>query len=357
MLELILDKEFANNFHLAYKGDEEYVDDFRSYFIKKMQKIKLVSNYLNIEELEKQAKVNPFLELIIECIPELDFRTDLLKEINSPEFPITGSPFKLILTGENTETCNDRRNRFGLEYLNPSNLSERWHLYYSRRTDINRKTTDDPEIPADFKFDSWVKCKAFTHPINSIIIIDKYFLKWKNEKKLEQNIKNNFLPLFQNLLAEAATETPIEIMIVSEFEDLPEPKQAVMVQRSQLILEKLINHITHKAIMVNILVYKKSLFSDNNKAFHDRIIITNYFYIESGAGFIIFEDKGFRKAIETNTEIKFRSILNIQNYFSAFFDLKQLRLYCKKLENSAGRPDYLYFCPAKTNRLLKIEHP
>jgi hypothetical protein len=350
MLELFLDKEFANKFHLAYMGEEVYVNDFQNYFLKTIKKITLISNYLDFEDLKNHAKENPFLELIVECTSKLFYHADLLNEINSKEFPDTGSPFKLILIGQKAEICDYRRKRFGFEYLSPTNLSERWRLYYSRRPDINRKTTDDIEIPTDQRFDSWGKIKSFKHPLNSIVLIDKFLLKWKSKIELEKDIKDNIFPIFNNLLVEAANETPIEIMIVSEFE---EPLQKDKVILSQSILETLFKEKTNKAICLNILAYKKTS-SDLNKPIHDRIIITNYFYIESGAGFKIFDNKGFRETIETNTEIKFRSILNIQNIFSAFFDLKQLGLYCKKKENDPGRPDFLNFYPSKTNRLLNI---
>jgi hypothetical protein len=352
MLELVLDKEFVNTFHLAYNGNDDYVDDFRDFFIKKLKRLTLVSNYADLEDIITQSQDNPLLELIIECIPKLDFRADLLNEINSKDFPLIGSPFKLILTGEKNEVCNYRRKRFGLEFLNPTILSDRWQLHYSRRQDINRKTTDDSEIPAEQRFDSWGKIMSFAHPLNSIILIDRYLLKWKTEKEFEKNLKNNILPIFKYLLLEASFETPIEIMIVSEFE---EPAQKDKVELSQITLETLLKENTQRVIYLNILAYKKSS-SNNINPIHDRIIITNYFYIESGAGFKIFNNNGFRVSIETNTEVKFRSILNIQNIFSAFFDLKQLGIYCKKKENDPGRPDTLNFFPSKTNRLLNIEH-
>jgi len=353
MLELFLDKEFANNYHLAFNDKkDEYVEDFQNDFIKKIQKLKLISNYLDKEDLMNQAKDNPLLELLIERIPKLVFSGDLLNEINSKEFPDTGSPFKLILTGQKTEICDFRRKRFGLEYLTPANLSERWQLYYTRRSDINRKTTSDPAIPDEQRFDSWDKIKSFVHPLNSIILIDKYLLKWKTKKEFDKDIKNNILPIFNNLLLGGANETPIEIMIVSEFE---EPSQKDKVELSQITLETRIKENTMKIIHLNILAYKKSS-SNNITPIHDRVIITNYFYIESGAGFKIFDNNGFRVTIETNTEIKFRSILNIQNVFSAFLDLKQLGIYCQKKENDSGRLDYVNFYPSKTNRLMNIEH-
>ncbi len=355
MIELILDKKFVNIFHLAINGEDEYVEDFINFFIKNLKRPKLISNYIDSEDLMHQAQNIPFLRLIIQRNPELYFSKDLEYEINSKDFPVIGSPFKLILTGEKTDICNFRRKRFGLEYINPSNLSERWKLHYSRRPDINRKTTDDEGIPSEQRFDSWEKFKTFCHPLNSIILIDKYFLKWKTEKCFKNDLKNNILPLFESLLSQASNETIIEILIVSNFEEKTEPVQKDKVLLSLSTLKTKIEKLTNKKFKLNIIAYKYDT-AVKAKRVHDRIIITNYFYIESGAGFNIFNEIGIRQNIEINTEIKFRSILNIQNVFSAFYDLKQLNLYINKQKNAEERINYLNFYPEKTNRLLNIEY-
>jgi len=356
MLELVLDKEFINTFHLAYNGNEEYVDDFRKYFIKNMQKLKLVSNYIDIEDIKSQAKDNPLLELIIERIPTLDFRSDLLTQIDSQDFPVTGSPFKLVLTGENTETCNKRRKRFGLEYLNPSNLSDRWKLYFSQRTDISRKTTLDAEIPDEYKFDSWDKFKSFSHPLNSVIIIDFYFLAWKTKNELDINMRNNILPLLEKLMVEASDEVPVEILILSEINDKsPTPTQNNRVIESQQKIEVGLKLLTKKKFSLNIIVHNKMNYPRDFEAFHDRAVITNFFYIESGKGFNLFRGTGRDNRVDGNTEVKFRFIFNPQNFYTVFKDLKNLGIYCEKIENNPGRPDYLNYCPQKTNRLLNIE--
>jgi len=356
MLDLILDKEFANTFHLSYNSvDKEYIDDFYGYFCKKLKNWKLISNYLDIDDLKKQTKDNPFLELLIECNPELDFQKDLLVNIDSVGFPDSGSPFKLILTGENTKTCEDRRKRFGLEYLNPANLSDRWQLYYSQRPDKCRTTTYNSEIPEEQRFDTWKKIKTFGHPLNSIIFIDLYFLKWKTEKELDENIRNNFLPLFENLLSESANETSIEIMIVSIIDKKSplELEQEKKVQLSQERLETLLKLKTQKAIKVNIIAYSKSEAPSGVKL-HDRMIITNYFYIKSGEGFNIFNTEGSRKIIKTSTDIEFIFIHNFQYLNSALSNLKQLAAYCKKIENKTSWLCNLNYYPTKTNRLLNI---
>ncbi|MGV8964391.1 MAG: hypothetical protein ACOH2V_13565 [Candidatus Saccharimonadaceae bacterium] len=365
MLDLILDKKFADSFHLAYIGNDEYVEDFRKYFIKNLKKFNLVSNYIDIEDIEKQlkSKDNPLLELIIERSPTLVFRPDLLSQIDSPEFPVSGSPFKVVLTGENTETCNSRRKRFGLEYLNPANLSERWKLYYSRRTDIVKITTNDSEIPDEHKFDSWDRFEPFIHPLNAIIIVDFYLLHWKREADFKVNLKNNIIPLMQNLITEASEEIPIEITFVSEFTDTPPIKQKERVSLTMLLIEKSIKSITTKSFSLNIVVHNKSNYPFPFQEFHDRKIITNYFYIDSGAGFSIdsagydiFNKSNKIRKIKKNTKVRFSTILNIQDYFSAFFDLKQLDIYCKKIKNYPERPDYINYHPNKTNRLLNISH-
>lgn len=367
MLELVLDKEFVNTFHHAYKGEEEYVEDFRKYFLKNLDKLTLVSNYCDFQEIEKEVKDkdNPLLELIIEHVDSFIYRSDLLTQIDSPEFPVSGSPFKIILTGENTETCTSRRKRFGLEYFNPENLSDRWKLYYSQRIDIKKKTTNDEEIPADFRFDSWDSFKPFNHPLNAIIIIDFYLLNWDKEGELKTNIDINISPLLENLLSQASSEIPIEITFVSEFKDKLPLKQNARVNTSLKYINQAISKLTSKQFRLNIIVHKKDKYPNGFQEFHDRIIVTNYFYINSGAGFSvrsrlpgvnIFTNQGDIYRIRHNTVVHFGYIFNIQNFWSAFKDLKQLDIYCNSLENHPNLPDYVSYCPTQTNRLLNIKH-
>ena len=66
MLELVLDRAFVDTFHLAYKDNEEYADDFARYFLKHLQRCKLITNYHDINELMQAARENPLMELIVE---------------------------------------------------------------------------------------------------------------------------------------------------------------------------------------------------------------------------------------------------------------------------------------------------
>lgn len=365
MLELVLDRAFVNNFYNAFIENDEYADDFYKYFIRNLQKFKLITNYSDIDELMQQAKVNPLLELIIERIPVIEYQQNFDFLLDSPAFPQNGSPIKLVLSGDNNTQCINRRKRFGLEYINPSNLKNRWPLYYSRRTDINKKTSNDSEIPADFRFDSWDCIKPFVHPLNAIIIVDFYLLNWEREDEFTNNMNNNIVPLLESMLVEASTDVPVNISFISEFKDRPPIKQAERVNISRQLLEAAIKKITTKPFNLNLIVHNKQNYPRDYQEFHDRIIITNYFYINCGAGFNIgskqsgigiFSNTGKIGKIRHNSEIQFRSILNIQNYWTAFKDLKQLDIYCKKLDNHPGLPDYLNFSPDKKNRLMEIEH-
>jgi hypothetical protein len=365
MLELVLDRAFVDTFHLAYKSNVEYADDFALYFLKNMQRCKLVTNYRDMDELLQAASENPLLELIVERIPKVVFKSDFDHEVDSQDFPTIGSPIKLILTGEENELCNKRRKQFGLEFLNPGNLKDRWPIYYSRRTDINKKTTNDPELPNEVRFDSWENFKPFAHPLNAVIIVDFYLLSWEREEDFVQSMTNNIIPLMENLMAEASEDIPVNISFISEFKDRPPKKQAERVNKSRQLLEAAIKKITTKPFNLNLIVHEKKNYPKEFQEFHDRIIITNYFYINCGAGFNIgskksgigvFDKPGQISRIRHNSEIQFRSILNIQNYWTAFKDLKQLDIYCKKLENHPGLPDYLNFLPDKSNRLMGIEH-
>ena len=365
MLELFLDRTFVDNFHTAFVETDEYAEDFYKYFIKNLQNFKLITNYTDLDELMQCAINNPLLELIVERIPVIENQHNFDALIGSSDFLQNGSPIKLILSGDNNTQCINHRKRFGFDYINPSNLKDRWFLYFSRRTDINKKTTNDPEIPYDFRFDSWECTKPFAHPINALIIVDFYLLNWEREEDLHNSLTSNIIPLLEIILSEASEEVPVNISFVSEFKDRPPKKQAERVNISRQLIENAIKKITKTPFNLNLIVHNKQNYPKDFQEFHDRIIITNYFYINCGAGFNIsskksgigvFDKSGKISKIRHNSEIQFRSILNIQNYWTAFKDLKQLDIYCKRLENHPGLPDYVNFIPDKANRLLKIDH-
>jgi len=353
MLELILDKAFVNNFPDSYKGDVECIDDFQGYFIRNLRNVKLVTNYVDLEDILNHAKTNPILRRILQSIPQIDFRSNLLTQIDSPTFPVTGSPFKMILSGEDTATCTRQRKQYGLEYLNPAILSERWKLYFSQRTDTCRKTTNDSEIPSEFKFDSWKKFQNFTHPLNAIIITDFYLLAWKRKDEFEKNLKCNILPLLENLMSEASEDIPVEIIIVTEINtSIPTPSQPEKLLYSQKMIVDSLKLKTRKKFNLSIIHHNQKYYPRDFEAFHDRSVITNYFYIESGKGFNIFKDSGINPRIDFNTEIKFRFIFNPQNIYTAFKDLKNLSQYSNRIKNDSGSYSDLLFYPEKSNRLL-----
>lgn len=365
MLELALDKGFLESFSVAYRVGNEYADDFVLYFLRNLNRFKLMCNFRNMDELMAEASKNPVLELIVERIPKVEFIADFESLVGSSEFTSSGSPLKLVLSGQDAATCTKRRSSQGIEHLCPNNIHERWALYYSRRTDINKKTTADTEIPEEFRFDSWNQFKPFIHPLNAIILVDFYLLSWEREDDFRNTLNYNIIPLLDNLLSDASADVPVEISFVSEFKDKPPITQSYRVNKTKQLIDEAIGKITSKTCKINLIVHNKQNYSKDFQEFHDRIIITNYFYINCGAGFNIgskkagigvFEKPGKLSRIRHNSEIQFRSILNIQNYWTAFKDLKQLDMYCKKLENHAGLPDYLNYLPDKTNRLLKVEH-
>ena len=158
--------------------------------------------------------------------------------------------------------------------------------------------------------------------------------------------------------------TLVEITVISEFNDTPPRSQKQRVQTSLATITKELKNKISAPFSLNILVHKKSNYPPQFQEFHDRLIITSYFYITIGAGFSVVDESGFNifnqngriQRIKKNTEIMFRSILNIQNIESAYLDLKNLEIYSRNLENHSGLPDYLNFFPSKSNRLLNITH-
>jgi len=352
MLDLVLYKGFVNNFQEAYKGTTEYVDDFCNYFLRNLKKFRLITNYRDLDDLKKNSENSPLLELIIEQLPVIVLMDEMTKNNSALSFPVNGSPFKLFLTDQSNQYCELNRKRFGLEYLNVHNLSDRWKLYFSHNPLINRKTTQDTDVPDEFRFDSWDKLRTFAHPLNSILIVDYYLLKWKVKNDFHLNLKNNIIPMLVNLLAQASTDIPVEILIISQVMENQFLTPAERIKYSKETIESELRKNSILNVNLSIVIHDKANYPSELEAFHDRAIFTNYFYIESGMGFSLFKDKGFRKKVTGNTEMKFRFNFNVQNIFSLHKDLKNINTYCKKLTNCPLRKDYLNYYPGKECRLL-----
>ena len=362
MLEVYIEKEFFEKYHLAFENRDDLRYDFQFNFLRKLRNCVLYTNYSNFKELADDNTKNPLLELMIDSVPKVEYDHNLSETIGNIEFVKSGSPFKIILSCQSDEICIEYRKKFGLEYLNTSNLAERWSLHAVGRDDALMRTTFKQSVAAESRFDSWDKFKPFRHPINSVLIIDLYLLNWKEERHLTSNLKNNIYPLLSNLLFEASSEIKLDITFFVQFDSFDqEDKMKTTFKKINEFIQKQSQSGTEFSFDLNFIDYEKKNLNSEDQNTHDRTIITNSFLIESGAGFSIFSIKKFKidgndvwkPFIHHNSFIHFLSLFPLNRHNTVLSDLISIQEYVSGLDERDKSTNKLNYYKSKTNRLLQ----
>jgi hypothetical protein len=290
------------------------------------------------ENFYEQVKEDPYLELLIDTCPiNLETHDFLNEEIRLLEFYEKGSYFKLFLISESARECDILSGNYGYEYISPENFEQKWTIYNSLREDSSRKVTASSSLSKVNRFDSWDCMDTFLHPVNSILINDRYILNDKQNKK----IHNNLLPLLIKLAKKASKIIPLEITILAD----PSP-----------------NFLDYKKIHTRLsLELDRNLGSGRYKlnlirfSSHDRFILTNYFYITSGQGFTFFrEDNKIDRNIITTIEFQF--IFSSLKKVLIIDDLKELKKSIGRLNNSEPGTfsEVIDYFPDRQNRILNF---
>jgi hypothetical protein len=192
----------------------------------------------------------------------------------------------------------------------------------------------------------WDFLSKLKHPCNTLTIVDNYILKE------EVSIKENLIPLIETFLP-ANLEIPFHISIFAK-KMIPKKNAVTNVTTLEPIdFQNRINLITSliKEKRPNLDI-KIGLFEIGNEL-HDRSLMTNYLYLESGSGFDLFKN---RKANHQTKIIGFYpfAISNINDGARILNnDLRNtLKTIYKNAVIDADNQKANYFCGDKENRLL-----
>ncbi len=337
MLDIILDKDFLTAFPVG--SDNIYCLDFIK-FLKKIRKYRLITNFSSVNEMKMSACL-PLIEYLIDGKPpEIIKFCEIDKYINDEV--INGIdktyPFKLFLVEMD---YSQQRIDYGFEFINSSNLPERWKIYYSEREDKKRKVTNS-EIDEIVKFDSWSKLKEYDHPFNSLIIFDLYLLGDKDGQK----INDNLFPLLENLLEGKNLKSELHITIITEyFKD----KIELIHNRISEFVSK-INGV--KKFNLNIIKHDKRFYPRNFQDLKFRRIYTNYLVIEEEKGFNCFKKKNETGLIHN---IGFSYITDPFTNCTLKTEIDLIKRYVEKVQNrpvSQYLSEEINFFNNKNNRLL-----
>ena len=142
-------------------------------------------------------------------------------------------------------------------------------------------------------FSKYEDIEKYMLPFTEIIINEPYlFVPERREYDLQHYLDNNFKSLLKSLLGKAKNKINI---VISTFVNEHKQHESEWYDRNSTSFKPLIDYL--KAYLTKELGgarYKLWLIISPmaRKARHDRFILTNYQYIESGAGLTYFDDKG-----------------------------------------------------------------
>ena len=290
---IFIDNKFSEEI-VKLDHNNKIVEDFLNQIIIKSKNYDFVTS---IKEKDFQNLLTKHQDPIIRSL------SDNCKSIeygSSIENVITDSStiHKILLVNNSITKINNN----SIEYFNSENIQQKWVQYSTLRDDFSLPTTNDYDLGPEEKFYSWNNLKRWKHPVSKIYIYDKYLLV----DKKNQSIKNNLLPMLSQLSEFSDNELEIRIFTL---------KETLCVEHKNKSIEQKIKSIFYlfekefENINLSISLYENS--DDFFWLQHDRILLTNYYLIDRGAGFNIFDSNN---EIKDNSEMNFKFVFHRKNY-------------------------------------------
>ena len=295
-MEIYIDRVFMDRF--AEQTAHPLHDELRI-FLKKPQTGQKILNFESVEAFEKAALENPLLEMLLESsVPILN--PDFQEQMKEGTFYDSGNTKLFFNEAENNEQLEAD---FGCIFINSQQLHKthflfNWHLI--------------PFTNPHPRYDSWGFMKQFRHPCNALIVTDNYLFAKKYLNQNKQQLDENLLVLLRELMP-PSLKIPFHLTLIgSSISNYPGRENEEKIAYIRNNLEALHNHILiwleryfSYPIHLNILI----------TPFHDRNILTNYAWINSGNSFTYFENR----RLHSNTNLSFKPITHLNNTYNPFY--------------------------------------
>lgn len=235
-----------------------------------------------------------------------------------------------------------------------------------RKLVVNKGVMKNVSINEKFIFSNWENLNDYFTPLTDIVIIDRYIFsenleiddlknkeKNKYDKELEKNkyfdvikkeellvnfnksIDLNFLPLIKSITSKTNSKFNLLIHTIG-----------IKKSRNDLVFKIIEEKLKVAKIDCNLSI----VFSSDYNNDHDRAIITNYLWVESGDTFNYFKDQ---KEFKTKgTKLEFHPLSNSINFIFSHITLDKVHNQIKDLEKN--NKDLMLFGDYKANKLLKF---
>ncbi len=347
-MQLVIENAFLEHFFVEYDMSNSTEFDFHHFLTVKARDFNLVTDFTDFDSLEMEVLENPIWETLIEKLPLIVFEPNLQTEIAQDTFYNQDSIFKLFCTTKSDTECKDLEDKYGYTYLNINTLKNKWAVYQSDRDD-NPMPIDTTSSP---RFDNWMKLQTFKHPIRTMVIFDKYLFV----NQVNQDINQNLLELFKNLIPDVALNQPLEILFlvakeVNGSKNIDKNNRLSSITTTTTSNDRIIlmgQHIESffvtnyhdLTVKISIAHYDKADDPTTDKE-HDRGIYTNYFFFEIGAGINLFDSSN---ALRNRSTFNAHFLLKLPGKNVAFSGLRSFRDYITNVltTNSNTSPNYFY---------------
>ncbi|EJF10592.1 hypothetical protein [Pontibacter sp. BAB1700] len=351
-MEVYLDRNFLDGFKYDLEGQKSGFNNFLKFIRSLGSRIMLIGNYASFGELSEHIKSNGLANQLFDEPITYYSIPDLLLKLDDVNFYSQGSSLKIFFVDESKARCTELENKFGYYFFSPKSLAESW----SSRNNFSDEEigryfiTSKDTFKNELRFDNWSKLGAIGHPLNSIVIVDKYILC----DKKNQGIYYNLMQLLIELVPNCQNELPIQITIITEkglSDDVNEEKRLVedreyFKQVRKDLIYYLKDQRAYNTFNLSIIVLDKRTqrkLREDGFEIHDRRILTTYYWIEAGKGFNLFNDTDGLNASDSKMYFGFNAnghnILDVEHMLEGY--AKCLELSTK--ENVHG---------SKKNRLL-----
>ena len=308
-MELYIEKEFLDNFYLEYDEDKLTPgQQALSCILKEYGEVDwFIDTEINdAETLEKLKLSNPFIAYRATYAPPIP-----VKSIKNHFFKNSRCRQTLIFT-DNEEPWHKEAESTGALCFSSEN-------FQNKIEGIIKKAHFKIDLSEDFK--NWDFFNSVNQiPFNELLINDNYILTDKSQQLMDKNI----IPFFK-LLLDNKKDSEIKCHIFTKDLNPTQPKGDDQIWEA---VEK-----RHKKLNSGLANFKKKIRIVNNSVqtdhydLHDRVLLTNFFSIDSGKGFNLIPHK------KSNSQVVVETIFDKYTYKRIKNHLKIYEEYLKRFEH------------------------
>lgn len=310
------------------ESESDELDIWRDWlsFVRNKTDIDLTTS-INTKDLAYNINSSITRELIDDYFqgkPHITINTKKL-ETTSAKALVLNSQKPTFIFRNDLENIEITEAKTGFCYITGTCFFEKWRHYFKTKTYSISKNTTQNQL---FKWsDLFV---PYRYPSNAFVIVDNYIFSNK------PNIKNNLLKILKELLMPTKqVSTEIDLIIIAESF-----YKEVNSNGSEISIDKLYKDVI-KYLREDLKLYNFNLCIVKAK-YHDRLILSNYFVINSGNSFNYFNYDDVT-ILPQNTRLSLTPFTYDYSFIDTYKD--ELSKIIENCEEFKGN---------KQNRLLKL---